>query len=105
MFGWLLASISGLTRSATRASRLSDRAMAAIRSSSPADSALIVPTPSAIANACSSRVLPSPVKTISAGVNPARSATRTSPPEFASARLPSERRSRAIARVEFAFSA
>jgi hypothetical protein len=66
---------------------------------------LIVPMPCAIANACSSDVLPTPVNTMSAGANPARNATRTSPPELASARLPSERSSLAIASVEFAFSA
>ena len=64
------------SRAARRALRgRSARAIAAMRSSSPADSALIVPTPSAIANSSSSRVLPTPVKTMSVGAKPARSAT------------------------------
>ena len=41
MCGWLRASMSGLTRSATRARRPAARAAASIRSISPADSALI----------------------------------------------------------------
>jgi hypothetical protein len=45
------------------------------------------------------------VKTISAGVNPQRSATSTSPIELASAALPSERTSRTMASDEFAFIA
>jgi hypothetical protein len=49
--------------------------------------------------------LPTPVKTMSRGANPARWATAISPPEFASARLPSARSSRAMASVELAFSA
>ncbi|MEZ5316000.1 MAG: hypothetical protein R2752_01220 [Vicinamibacterales bacterium] len=39
------------------------------------------------------------------GVKPARSATRISPPELASADAPVARRRRTTARVEFAFSA
>ena len=62
--------MSGLTRSATRATRPSCAATAAIRSSSPADSALIVPISSAIAASSSSRVFPTPVKTMSLGVEP-----------------------------------
>ena len=46
-----------------------------------------------------------PVNTICSGMKPARSATSISPPEFASAPAPSPRSSRAIASVEFAFSA
>jgi hypothetical protein len=49
--------------------------------------------------------LPTPVKTICGGMNPARSATSISPPEFASAPQPRPRSRRAIASVEFAFSA
>ena len=77
MLAWVRASMSGLTRSATRATRPMPRASSAMRSSSPADSALIVPTPLAIASSSSSRVLPTPVNTMSFGSNPARSATCT----------------------------
>ena len=50
-------------------------------------------------------VLPTPVKTICAGMNPARSATSISPPELASALLPRPRRRRVMASVELALSA
>ena len=53
----------------------------------------------------SAGVLPTPVKTICAGMKPARSATSISPPELASARLPRPRSSRVIASVELALSA
>jgi hypothetical protein len=76
-----------------------------MRSSSPGDSALIAPMSCATANSISSRVFPTPVNTISAGVKPARNATWISPAEFASARLPSARSTRSSASVEFAFSA
>jgi hypothetical protein len=45
------------------------------------------------------------VNTICDGSNPARCATAISHTEFASTALPSSRSSRAIASVEFAFSA
>ena len=69
------------------------------------DSALIVITPRSIACASSACVLPTPVKTICAGMKPARSATSISPPELASAPAPRLRSSRAIASVELALSA
>ena len=98
MFGWLCASMSGFTRSATRATRPAARARAAMRSSSPADSALIAPDVHARSRApARPRVLPTPVKTMSRGAKPARSATWISPPELASARLPSARSTRTIA--------
>ena len=49
-----------------------------------------------MARASSASDLPTPVKTISAGVKPARSATSISPPELASAAVPSARSSRAM---------
>jgi hypothetical protein len=58
-----------------------------------------------MARSSSVDVLPTPVNTIREGSKPARSATSISPTEFASAPLPSSRSSRAIASVEFAFSA
>ena len=97
MCGWLIASTSGFTRSATRASVPRAFAIAAMRSSSPADSALMAFTPMPTARSSSSCVLPTPVKTIAEGANPARRATSISPPEFASARaaeLLEERRDR-----------
>ena len=81
------------------------RASASIRSSSPSDSALIG------LDAEIDRLRQLGARLADAGeddlggMNPARSATSISPPEFASAPLPSPRRSRAIASVEFAFSA
>ena len=86
MCGWLRASMSGLTRNATRVRVWRARAIASIRSSSPSDSALMVLTPRSIACSSSAGVFPTPVKTICGGMNPARSATSISPPEFASAR-------------------
>jgi hypothetical protein len=53
VFGWLRASISGLTRRATRATRRRRSASPAIRSNSPEDSALIVPTPAEMASSIS----------------------------------------------------
>ena len=50
-------------------------------------------------------VLPTPVKTICDGAKPALRATSISHTELASTALPSSRSSRAIASVEFAFSA
>ena len=79
MCGWLRASMSGLTRTATRARMPRAAAIASIRSSSPSDSALMLRRPRSIARASSASVLPTPVKTISAGVKPARSATSISP--------------------------
>jgi hypothetical protein len=49
--------------------------------------------------------LPTPVKTICDGANPALRATSISHTELASTELPSCCSSRAIARVEFALSA
>ena len=85
MCGWLRASMSGLTRSATRAVVCCICAIDAIRCSSPADSALMTPDRSEIARSSSASVLPTPVNTICDGRNPARSATSISPPELASA--------------------
>ena len=51
------------------------------------------------------RRLPTPVKTISSGRKPQRSATSTSPIELASAPLPSARTSRTMASAELALSA
>ena len=70
-----------------RASRAAE-AIASMRSISPSDSALMLRRPSSMARASSASDLPTPVKTISAGVNPARSATSISPPELASAAAP-----------------
>jgi hypothetical protein len=79
--------------------------MASMRSSSPSDSALIVLTPRSIACSSSAFVLPTPVNTICGGMKPARNATSISPPEFASAPLPSPRSSLTMASVELALSA
>jgi hypothetical protein len=76
-----------------------------MRSSSPSDSALIVLTPRSIACVSSASVFPTPVKTISGGMNPARSATSISPPELASTLLPRLRNRRTIASAELALSA
>ena len=66
-----------------------------MRSTSPGDSALIARDAERRSRASSSaRVLPTPVKTMSPGAKPARSATSISPPEFASAPAPSARRRR-----------
>ena len=59
---------------ATRASVPSARAISSMRASSPADSALIVFTPR-LGELQLLAVLPTPVKAIAAGVNPARRAT------------------------------
>ena len=64
MCGWLCASMSGLTRRATRARCRAPARSASMRSSSPGDSALIALTPSAIARSSSVGVLPTPVKTM-----------------------------------------
>jgi hypothetical protein len=69
------------------------------------DSTLMAATPSAMARASSSRVLPTPVHTMSPGEKPARSATSSSPAEFASARAPSARRRRPTASVALALMA
>ena len=70
MCGWLFASMSGLTRTATRAVRPSRVAIASSRASSPADSTLIALTPSATAHSSSAGVLPTPVKTMCDGLEP-----------------------------------
>ena len=57
MWGWLLASMSGLTRSATRASVPCAMARWSMRSSSPGDSTLIASSPSATARSISARAL------------------------------------------------
>ena len=105
MCGWLSAATSGLIRSATRAVVCRARAAAAIRSSSPADSALIALTPRPTAWSISATVFPTPVKTISPGAYPARSATSISPPELASTSPPAALTTRTTARFELAFSA
>ena len=90
---------------ATRAVRPSRAAIASTRASSPADSTLIAFSASDTAHSSSAGDLPTPVKTICEGSKPAFRATSISHTEFASAALPSARSSRAIASVEFAFSA
>ena len=67
MCGWLFASMSGLTRSATRAIRPSRAAIASTRASSPTDSTLIALRPSGTAHSSSAGDLPTPVNTMSAG--------------------------------------
>ena len=57
------------------------------------------------ARSISSGVLPTPVKTMSDGENPARSARSISPIEFASTPLPTSHSRRTIASDEFAFIA
>ena len=66
MCGWLFASMSGLTRTATRAARPERVAIASTRASSPADSTLMALRPSATAHSSSAGDLPTPVNTISA---------------------------------------
>ena len=70
MCGWLFASMSGLTRSATRAIAPSRAAIASTRASSPTDSTLIALRPSGTAHSSSAGDLPTPVKTMSAGGKP-----------------------------------
>ena len=72
MFGWLSASMSGFTRSATAAWRDCARGELGDAVQLTGDSALIAPTSAAIAYSSSSRVFPTPVKTMSRGANPAR---------------------------------
>ena len=67
MCGWLLASTSGFTRSATRVRRPWRIDSASMRSSSPRDSALMALRPRATARAISAALLPTPVKTIWCG--------------------------------------
>ena len=106
MCGWLRASMSGLTRSATRAVVPRARAMAAMRVELARRLDVDRLAGRATIGALElGRVLPTPVNTICDGSNPARSATSISPIEFASAPLPSSRSSRTIASVELAFSA
>ena len=76
-----------------------------MRSSSPADSALMAFRPSCTARSISSGDLPTPLNTISDGTNPARIASSTSPMELASTALPASRRRRTSANDEFAFMA
>ena len=90
---------------ATRAGRPTFSANASPRASSPADSTLMALRPSGTAASSSAGVLPTPVKTICDGANPALRATSISHTELASTELPSSRSSRAIASVEFAFNA
>ena len=71
MCGWLFASMSGLTRSATRAVTPSRAAIASTRASSPTDSTLIALRPSGTAHSSSAGDLPTPVKTMSAAEKPA----------------------------------
>ena len=69
MYGWDFASMSGLTRRATRATLPPRRAIASIFSISRSDSALKARIPAATPAAISSSVLPTPEKTIrSAGI-------------------------------------
>ena len=95
----------GLIRTATRARTPRAVAIRSMRASSPADSALIAPTPMRTASSSSAAVLPTPVKTISPGSTPARRATAISPPELASTALPADCSSRTMPSVEFAFNA
>jgi hypothetical protein len=76
-----------------------------MRASSPADSTLMALSPSGTAHSSSALDLPTPVNTMSAGVNPARRATSISHTEFASAPLPTSRSSCTRPNVEFAFRA
>jgi hypothetical protein len=94
-----------LTRIATRATSPAPRASASTRSSSPADSTLIAFRPNGTAQASSASDLPTPVKTMSAGVKPALRASSISQIELASAAAPRSRSSRASASVELALRA
>ncbi len=105
MCGWLLASMSGLMRTATRARQPRRAAIASMRASSPADSTLIAFSPSGTAHSSSALDFPTPVNTMSRGSNPARRATSISQIELASAALPSSRSSLTMAKVELALSA
>ena len=105
MCGWLLASTSGFTRSATRVRRPWRIDSASMRSSSPRDSALMALRPSATARAISAALLPTPVKTIWCGRKPALSATSISPTELQSALAPRPWIRRTRPSVEFALSA
>ena len=91
MCGWLCASMSGLTRSATRATRAAASTASAVEPIELAgrfdvDRHAGRARPRARAR---SALLPTPVNTIWSGRKPQRSATSTSPIELASARLPS----------------
>jgi len=76
-----------------------------MRSSSPADSALMAFRPSCTARSMSSRDLPTPLNTMSDEGNPARIASSTSPIELASTALPASRNRRTTASDELAFMA
>ena len=106
MWGWLLASMSGFTRMATRATRPSRAATASTRASSPADSTLIAFRPSG------DRALELGARLADAGEHDvrrgeARLVRELDLPDRSWRRraLPSARSRRAIASVEFAFSA
>ena len=105
IWGCVPASMSGLTRSATLARTPLALAARSMRSSSPADSALMAFNPSCTARSISSGDFPTPLKTMSSGANPARIASSTSPIELASTALPASRSSRTTASDEFAFMA
>ena len=96
MCGWLCASMSGLTRTATRAVSPRAVAIASMRSISPSDSALMLRERrgSMARSSSASDLADAGEDDFLAGVNPARSATSISPPELASAAAPRPRSSR-----------
>ena len=105
MYGWVCASMSGLTRSDTGARPPAAAAIAASRSSSRNDSTLKQPTPASSAAAISASRLPTPEKTMrSAGTCTAR--TRSiSPTDTMSNPAPSRASTSMTARFEFALTA
>ena len=104
MYGWVSASMSGLTRSDTGARSPAPAASAASLSSSLADSTLKHPTPAWSACAISSSRLPTPEKTMREPGTPAASTRASSPPETMSNPEPSRPSTSMTARFEFALT-
>ena len=105
ILAWVRASTSGLTLTATGATRPSPAATSLSASSSGSLSTLNCRTPPSSASRISSRVLPTPEKTIRSPGTPAARARRYSPSLTTSIPAPSEPISASTARLELAFTA
>ncbi|MNN37537.1 hypothetical protein D3C81_1514890 [compost metagenome] len=105
MYGWVLASTSGLMRSDTRARLPTRPATSFRRSSSGIDSTLKQRTSCASASSISAALLPTPENTTLRASPPAASTRLSSPPETMSNPAPSLANTCSTARLELAFMA
>ena len=104
MYLWVLGSTSGFTRKAMRAARPTWRAHSEIRSASGSDSTVKMKIFSSSAYSISSRVLPTPAKTMRFALAPALSARKSSPPETMSKPAPRSASVWMTAALEFALT-